>query len=105
MTASLYSYSILFPSRRIPQDHHRRALESLDLEDKVFTLTDPHRIATSLKRSAERSKRRKGAPYQSAMSMLDFYINRAGTGLSGEQKSVLTRAEEELRKVFHKTAQ
>ncbi|MGH7551505.1 MAG: DUF3175 domain-containing protein [Longimicrobiales bacterium] len=73
---------------------------ALDLEDDVFTWTDPRRIAASLKRSAERSKRRKGTPYQSAMSMLTFYINRAGTNLSARQRTVLERAKQELRKQF-----
>jgi hypothetical protein len=66
----------------------------------VFKSGDPHKIALSLKRSAERSKRRKGTPYQSAMSMLNFYINRAGKGLPQRQTRVLERATGELRKVF-----
>ncbi len=80
-----------------------RHSNALDLESKVFTQSDPRRIALSLKRSAERSRRRKATPYQSAMSMLNFYINRAGSGLSAQQKRQLNRAKEELRKVFHKT--
>lgn len=79
-----------------------RHSNALDLEPKVFTQSDPRRIASSLKRSAERSRRRKATPYQSAMSMLNFYINRAGSGISGKQKDVLTRAKGELRKIFHK---
>jgi hypothetical protein len=75
---------------------------AMDLENGVFKLNDPHRIALSLKRSAERSRRRKGTPFQSAMSMLNFYINRAGSGLSARQKSILTHAKEELRQEFHK---
>ncbi len=75
---------------------------ALDLENDVFTWTDPRRIAASLKQSAERSKRRKGTPYQSAMSMLTFYINRAGTNLSARQRTVLERAKQELRKQFGK---
>jgi Protein of unknown function (DUF3175) len=74
--------------------------DALDLEQDVFKGEDPHRIALSLKRSAERSKRRKGTPYQSAMSMLNFYINRAGKNLPQRQKRVLERAKYELRKVF-----
>jgi hypothetical protein len=77
---------------------------ALDLKKGVFKLADPHRIALSLKNSALRSHRRKGTPFQSAMSMLNFYINRAGSSLSGRQKSVLTRAKEELRHVFRKLA-
>lgn len=73
---------------------------ALDLERSVFRSSDPHRIALSLKRSAERSKRRKTTPYQSAMSMLNFYINRGGKGLPKRQVRVLERAKGELRKVF-----
>src|ERR1700745_2254115 len=73
---------------------------ALDLQSEVFKGKDPRRIALSLKRSAERSKRRKGTPYQSAMSMLNFYINRAGKNLPQNQKRVLTRAKDELRDVF-----
>jgi len=73
---------------------------ALDLESKIFKSTNPRRIALSLKRSAQASKRRKGTPYQSAMSMLNFYINRAGKSLSQKQKRVLERAKDELRDVF-----
>lgn len=73
---------------------------ALDLEEGVFEGDDPHEIALSLKRSAERSQRRKAEPYQSAMSMLTFYINRAGKNLSASHKQVLEDAKEELRKVF-----
>ena len=73
---------------------------ALDLEPKVFRSNDPKKIAISLKRSAERSKRRKGTPYQSAMSMLNFYINRAGKNLPRSRKRVLERAKDELRDVF-----
>jgi hypothetical protein len=75
---------------------------ALDLEKGVFKSDNPHRIARSLKDSAERSHRRKGTPFQSAMSMLNFYINRAGVGLSSHQRNILTRARNELRLVFHK---
>jgi hypothetical protein len=74
--------------------------DSLDLEDKVFELHDPKRIAASLKRSAEHSKRRKANPFQSAMSMLTFYINRAGTNLPASQKRTLEEAKRELRSQF-----
>lgn len=70
---------------------------ALDLEDGVFTWDDPKRIAASLKRSAEHSTRRKGTVLQSAMSMLTFYINRAGHGLDPEQRKILERAKDELR--------
>ena len=73
---------------------------ALDLDRDVFTWKDPHRIATSLKHSAESSQRRKGTPFQSAMSMLTFYINRAGTNLSGKQKKTLEAAKDELRSQF-----
>ncbi len=73
---------------------------ALDLEEGVFTLNDPRRIAQSLKRSADNSLRRKGTPYQSAMSMLNFYINRAGTNLKPERKEILQKAKDELRKLF-----
>jgi hypothetical protein len=74
--------------------------DALDLKRKVFKQRDPHKIALSLKRSAERSRRRKGTPYQSAMSMLNFYINRAGKALPARDKRVLERAKDELREVF-----
>ena len=77
-----------------------RHSNALVLNAGVFTLKDPRRIALSLKRSAEASKRRKGTPYQSAMSMLTFYINRAGDGLPNERRRVLERAKDELRKCF-----
>ena len=73
---------------------------ALDLERDVFTRDDPTSIALSLKRSAEHSKRRKGSPFQSAMSMLTFYVNRAGKDLPAKQKNVLEKAKEELRAAF-----
>ena len=88
--------------RRYWSGHVTRHSNALDLEAEVFKKTDPHSIALSLKRSAERSKRRKASPYQSAMSMLNFYINRAGTHLPEKQKAVLRHAKDELRAVFHK---
>lgn len=75
---------------------------ALDLERDVFTLDDPKKIAASLKRSAERSRRRKSEPYRSAMSMLTFYINRAGSNLSARRVRILERAKAELRKAFAK---
>jgi Protein of unknown function (DUF3175) len=74
--------------------------DALDLEQGVFTLQDPKKIAASLKRSAERSRRRKADPYRSALSMLTFYINRAGRNLPAGRKRALTRAKDELRKQF-----
>ena len=73
---------------------------ALDLEKDVFTRDDPKSIARSLKRSAEHSKRRKGTPFQSAMSMLTFYINRAGKDLPADQRKVLEKAKDELRHAF-----
>jgi hypothetical protein len=73
---------------------------ALDLEDKVFSQDDPRRIALSLKRSAERSRRRKSEPFRSAMSMLTFYINRAGKTLSEEQRVRLEAAKDELRSLY-----
>lgn len=74
--------------------------DAMDLEDRIFTSDDPKEIAASLKRSAERSDRRKAEPYQSAMSMLTFYINRAGDNLPKKKKAVLEKAKLELRKSF-----
>lgn len=73
---------------------------ALDLEAGVFTLEDPREIALSLKRSALRSKRRRTDPFRSAMSMLNFYINRAGRKLPLSRRKVLEQAKNELRDVF-----
>ena len=75
---------------------------ALDLDRDVFTKHDPHEIALSLKHSAESSTRRKGTAFQSAMSMLTFYINRAGQDLDDKQRKVLERAKDELRTLFGK---
>lgn len=75
---------------------------ALDLEPGVFTWDDPKRIAASLKRSALASTRRKGTPFQSAMSMLNFYINRAGKNVSSRRRKILERAKVELRALFGK---
>jgi hypothetical protein len=82
-------------SQRVTETSH-----ALDLEDGVFTWSDPKRIALSLKRSAEESQNRKTSPFQSAMSMLNFYINRAGRDLPARQQRVLTQAKSGLRKAF-----
>jgi len=74
---------------------------ALDLEKGVFTWDNPKKIALSLKRSAEESIRRKAKPFQSAMSMLNFYINRAGKNLKPERKKALEQAKIELRKLFN----
>ena len=73
---------------------------ALDLEPDVFNRSSPRAVALSLKRSAERSRRRKSEPYRSAMSMLTFYINRAGRNLPKARLQVLERAKGELRKAF-----
>lgn len=78
---------------------------ALDLETDVFKLRSSTAVAASLKRSALRSRRRKASPYQSAVSMLNFYINRAGTGLSPSRRRVLERAKGELRKAFGRKPQ
>jgi hypothetical protein len=77
-----------------------RESDALDLEGGVFSQRDPKRIAASLKRSAERSRRRKASPYRSALSMLIFYINRAGKNLPAARRKTLQRAKVELRKQF-----
>jgi len=73
---------------------------ALDLERGVFSLKDPKRIAASLKRSAEQSRRRKAEPYRSALSMLVFYINRAGKNLPASRRRTLEQAKTELRRQF-----
>ncbi|MGD8999861.1 MAG: DUF3175 domain-containing protein [Granulosicoccaceae bacterium] len=79
-----------------------RESHALALEDGVFTWKDPKRIARSLQQSAEESTERKAPPFRSAMSMLVFYINRAGKNLDPEQKQVLEQAKEELRRLYGK---
>lgn len=75
---------------------------ALDLRKGVFTWKSPKKIALSLKKSADSSRRRKASPYRSAMSMLVFYINRAGKKLDREQASILEQAKHELRKIYRK---
>ena len=77
-----------------------RESDALDLKKGVFAQRDPKKIARSLTRSAERSKRRKSDPYRSALSMLTFYINRAGRNRPASRKKVLQRAKGELRTAF-----
>jgi hypothetical protein len=86
-------------SQRVTQES-----DALDLKHGVFTLRDPKRIAASLKRSAERSSRRKTSAYRSALSMLTFYINRAGRNLPKAQRERLGRAKTELKRQFGKDA-
>ena len=73
---------------------------AMDLESDIFKSKNPKKIALSVKHSAERSKRRKVGPFQSAMSMINFYENRAGDNLSAAQKKVLDDSKNELRKLF-----
>lgn len=79
-----------------------RTSNALDLEQGVFSQPSARKIALSLKRSAERSRRRKTEPFRSAMSMLNLYINRAGKKLSAERRRTLDQAKVELRRVFHR---
>lgn len=77
-----------------------RESDALDLKKGVFKLSSPRKIAASLKRSAERSRRRKADAYRSALSMLTFYINRGGRNLSASRKRTLNKAKDELRIQF-----
>lgn len=88
-----------------PRNWSQQVLETsnaLDLEPGVFTWADPRKIALSLKRSADNSQRRKAEPFASAMSMLNFYINRAGKHLSVQQREVLEKTKDELRELYGK---
>jgi hypothetical protein len=80
--------------------HVNETSDALDLKEGDFTLDDPKEIARSLKRSAERSRRRKAEPFRSAMSMLTFYLNRGGKNLPKERLAVLEKAKDELRELF-----
>ena len=82
--------------------HVTETSDALTLDRGVFSNGSPRAIARSLKRSAERSRRRKSSPYRSAMSMLTFYINRAGEGLSAARKKKLEKAKDELRALYGK---
>jgi hypothetical protein len=87
------------PKKRWSQEVTEKS-DALDLDKGVFTWKNPKRIAASLKRSAEHSRRRKASAFRSAMSMLTFYVNRGGKDLPKAQKSVLERAKDELRAQF-----
>lgn len=89
------------PGKKWSQDVTEHS-DALDLKKDVFAGDDPKAIAKSLKHSAEASHRRKSEPYRSAMSMLTFYINRAGKSLPDAQRDVLERAKNELRTLFGK---
>lgn len=82
--------------------HVTETSDALDLKGGVFTLKDPKKIAASLKQSAEHSTRRKTGAYRSALSMLTFYINRAGKTLPKTQHARLERAKDELKKAFER---
>ncbi|WP_066515097.1 DUF3175 domain-containing protein [Sphingobium cloacae] len=88
------------PKKRKWSQQVTEGSDALDLRRDVFTLRDPRRIAASLKRSAEASHRRKSGPFRSAMSMLTFYINRAGKELDTHQRQILEQAKDELRAAF-----
>ena len=94
------------PAARTPSKGSRWSGEvtkhsnALDLEEGVFTKRSARQVALSLKRSAEASERRKGTPFQSAMSMLNFEINRAGKGMSAARRHILENAKDELLKAF-----
>src|ERR1700681_355258 len=90
------------PASRRWSQHVTQTSKALDLDSGVFTWSDPKRIARSLEHSAESSHRRKGSPLQSAMSMLNFYLSRAGKHLPAERKRILARAKDELGKQFGK---
>ena len=92
--AALHKYAAKW-SQDITEHSH-----ALDLEPGVFKLSKPKEIAASLKRSADASTNRKAEPFQSAMSMLNFYVNRAGKSLSAERRQVLVDAKTELRKLY-----
>ena len=84
-------------SQQVTEESH-----ALDLEKGIFTWEDPHKIAQSLKNSALKSTHRKGSAYQSAISMLNFYINRAGKKLNSHHKEILNKTKKELHQLFHK---
>ena len=89
------------PTRRWSQEATKSS-NALTLERDIFTHDDPAEIARSLKASAEQRRKRKATPFRSAMSVLTFYINRAGNNLPDEQKKILEAAKQELRKAFGK---
>jgi hypothetical protein len=89
------------PTTKRRWSHHvTETSDALDIEQGTFSQDDPKKIARELKRDAERSHRRKSSPYRSAMSMLTFFINRAGRRLPAKRKKTLEQAKVELRKAF-----
>ncbi len=97
-----YSFMPVVKNKKYWSAEVTQKSNALDLASGVFTWKNPKQIAKSLKQSAEESLRRKGTPYQSAMSMLNFYINRAGKNLNKGQKKILEQVKDELRKIFNK---
>ena len=87
-------------TKRRWSQHVTETSDALTLDKGVFAKDNPKAIARSLKRSAERSRGRKSSPYRSAMSMLTFYINRGGKGLSKARKHALEKAKDELRSLY-----
>src|SRR5262249_45969457 len=101
----LYMVKEQIMSKPVTKKWSRRVTETsnaLDLDLGVFSRDDPRSIARSLKRSADQSRRRKSDPFRSAMSMLTFYINRAGKNLSKTRRARLEAAKEELRDLYHR---
>jgi Protein of unknown function (DUF3175) len=92
------------PEQKRWSQHVTETSDALNLEPDVFTLDDPAEIARSLSESAEKSTRRKAEPFRSAMSMLTFYINRAGKSLPEERKKTLEKAKDELRRLYGRAA-
>jgi hypothetical protein len=92
------------PANKRWSQHVTDTSDALTLEEGVFSHDDPRKIAQSLKRSADHSTRRKSEPYRSAMSILNFYVNRAGKNLPETRKQILNKAKDELRRLYGKTA-
>ena len=95
-------------SKSAPKKWSRKVTETsdaMDLEGNIFKSKDARKIAKSVKKSAEKSKRKKAGPFQSAMSMINFYENRAGKNLTAAQKKVLDKSKDELRKLYGKDAE
>ncbi len=102
-TAKKSSTKKTSPKKASPKKWSKKVTETsnaMDLEKDIFKSKDPKKIAASVKHSAEKSKRKKAGPFQSAMSMINFYENRAGDNLSAAQKKVLDKSKNELRKLF-----
>jgi hypothetical protein len=101
MAKTRQGHAVTLPKKKWSQ-RVTETSDALDLETGVFSWDDPCRIAASLKESADRSTRRKTDPFRSAMSMLNFYINRAGRNLPPDRRRILEAAKDELRELFGK---